>query len=114
MRLAALAAAAAIVTFAAGAAEAQQSYRVNGPLKLTVRAKSFLEPGNTVSPYSGVNPASAYGQTVSYLANPPYANLREFYGSSSLPDPIDGPFIGARNPVGPVDLQYPIYGNRLD
>ena len=115
MRFAALAATAAIVTFAASAAEAQQSYRVNGPLKLTVRAKSFLEPGNTVAPYSSVNPASAAGQMVSYLASPPYANNQERYGSTVLPDPFtNGPFVGARNPIGPVDLQYPIYGNELN
>lgn len=115
MRLAALAAAAAIVTFAAGTAEAQQSYRVNGPLKLTVRAKSFLDPGNTVAPYSSVNPASAMGQMVSYLNNPPYANMQERFGTGALPDPTtNGPFIGARNPIGPVDLQYPIYGNELN
>lgn len=112
MRFAALAVATALATLAAGTAEAQQSYRVSGPLKLTVRAKSFLEPGNTVAPYSMVNPASAYGQTVSYLANPPYANMRDRYGAGTLSDPIDGPFIGARNPIGPIDYHYALYGDR--
>jgi hypothetical protein len=113
MRLAAFAAAAAIATFAAGAAEAQQSYRVNGPLQLTVRAKSFLQPGNTVAPYSQVNPASAYGQMVSYVNSPPYANLQERYGAANLPDPFtNGPFVGARNPIGPVDYHYFLYGDR--
>ena len=36
MRVAALALATALVTLGAGVAEAQQSYRVNGPLRLTV------------------------------------------------------------------------------
>lgn len=114
MRLAALAAITALATFAAGTAEAQRSYRVNGPLQLTVRAKSFLEPGNTIAPYSAVNPASAYGQMVSYVNSPPYAH-NDRYGAGTLPSPTtNGPFIGAKNPIGPVDLQYPIYGNELD
>jgi hypothetical protein len=112
MRLAALAVATAFATFAVGTAEAQQSFRTNGPLKLTVRAKSFLEPGNTVAPYSQVNPASAVGQMVSYVNSPPYANLHERYGSGALPDPTtNGPFIGARNPIGPVDYHYYLYGD---
>lgn len=111
MRLAALAAITAFATFAAGTAEAQRSYNVNGPLKLTVRAKSFLQPGNTVAPYSSVNPASAYGQMVSYVASPPYAN-NDRYGAGTLPDPTtNGPFIGAKNPIGPVDYHYYLYGD---
>lgn len=104
MRLAALAVATALVTLAAGAAQAQQSHNVRGPLKLTVRAKSFLEPGNTVAPYSMVNPASAAGQMVSYLNSPPYANMQERYRADRLPDPFtNGPFVGTRNPFGPID-----------
>lgn len=110
MRLAALAVATALATFAAGTAQAQQSYNVNGPLRLTVRAKSFLNPGNTVAPYSMVNPASAAGQMVSYVNSPPYANLQERYGSTTLPDPTtNGPFIGARNPFGRIDYHYALY-----
>lgn len=111
-RAAALASVAAFLTFGVGVAEAQQSYRVNGPLKLTIRARNFLDAGNTVQPYSAVNPASAYGQTVSYLINPPYANFRDRFGEGTLPDPIDGPFIGARSAFGPVDynglFSYPL------
>lgn len=111
-RAAALATVAAILAFGTGTAEAQQSYRVNGPLKLTVRARSFLDAGNTVAPYSQVNPASAYGQQISYLVNPPYANMRDRFGEGTLPDPIDGPFIGARSAFGPVDynglFNYPL------
>ena len=95
--------AAGLALGAATEAEAQQSYHVNGPLRLNVRARSFLDAGNAVQPYSQVNPASAYGQTVSYMLNPPYANMRDRFGEGTLPDPIDGPFIGARNPFGPVD-----------
>lgn len=113
MRFAALAVATALATFAAGAAEAQQSYRTNGPLRLTVRAKSFLEPGNTVAPYSMVNPASAAGQMISYVNSPPYAHQHERFGAAVLPDPTtNGPFVGARNPIGPVDYHYYLYGDR--
>ncbi|WP_375462308.1 hypothetical protein [uncultured Enterovirga sp.] len=105
MRAAALVASvAAFVSFGSAVAEAQESYRVNGPLRLNVRARSFLDAGNTVAPYSSVNPASAYGQAVSYLANPPYANMRDRFGEGVLPDPVtNGPFVGATNPIGPVD-----------
>lgn len=100
--------AAALAAFATlgTAAEAQQSYRVNGPLplRLNVRPRDWLQPGNTVQPYSQVNPASAYGQTVSYLLDPPYGRGHVF-GTENLPDPINnGPFMGARNPIGPVDI----------
>jgi hypothetical protein len=108
MRAAALAASVlALATFGVATAEAQESYRVNGPLRLNVRARSFLDAGNTVAAYSQVNPASAYGQVVSYLANPPYANMRDRFGEGVLPDPItNGPFIGATNPIGPVDYGF--------
>ena len=104
MRAAALAIVVALFGVGLSTAEAQESYRVNGPLKLNVRARSFLDAGNTVQPYSQVNPASAYGQAVSYLANPPYANMRDRFGDGTLPDAVtNGPFAGARNPIGPVD-----------
>jgi hypothetical protein len=108
MRRTGLFAASLLAVLAIGtAAEAQQSYHVNGPLQLNVRPRSWLELGNTVSPGSSVNPASAYGQAVSYLANPPYNNMRDRFGAGTLPDPItNGPFVGAQNPFGAVD-----YGN---
>lgn len=103
---------AALLALGTGAAEAQQSYRVNGPMKLTVRARSFLELGNTVQPYSQVNPASAYGQMVSYLNSPPYANMRDRFGEGTLADPVtNGPFVGARNPFGPVDINGILMGS---
>lgn len=111
MRLAALAVATALVSLAAGTAQAQQSYNVNGPLKLTVRAKSFLNPGNTVAPGSQANPASALGQMISYVNSPPYANLHERYRGANLPDPMSGPFVGARNPIGPVDYNSLFYND---
>ena len=83
------------------------------PLRLNVRPRSFLDAGNVVQPNSSVNPASAYGQTVSYLANPPYINMRDRFGAGTLPDPVtNGPFVGAQNLLGPVDLDAPF--GRLD
>lgn len=91
------------------AAEAQQSYHVNGPLRLNVRPRDWLNPGNTVAPYSAVNPASAYGQTVSYLNNPPYAPGHTV-GFDNLPDAVNnGPFAGALNPFGPVEYGQPFW-----
>jgi hypothetical protein len=111
MRRTALIAASLLALTALGtAAEAQQSYHVNGPLRLNVRPRSWLQPGNTVAPYSSVNPASAYGQAVSYLASPPWNNMRDRFGEGTLPDPItNGPFVGATNPIGPVDFANPSF-----
>jgi hypothetical protein len=107
-RTALIAASLLAVTAFGTAAEAQQSYSVNGPLRLNVRPRSWLQLGNTVAPYSSVNPASAYGQTVSYLNSPPWGNMRERFGESVLPDPVtNGPFVGARNAIGPVDFANP-------
>jgi hypothetical protein len=109
MRRTTLIASAFLAVLAAGtAAEAQESYHVNGPLRLNVRPRSWLELGNNAQPGSSVNPASAYGQTVSYLANPPWINMRDRFGEGVLPDPItNGPFVGATNPIGPVDFNNP-------
>src|SRR3954465_255814 len=87
------------------AAEAQQSYHVNGPRRLNVRPRSWLQPASVVAPSSSVTPASAYGQAVSYVSSPPYMNMRDRFGAGTLPDPVtNGPFVGAVNPIGPVDL----------
>lgn len=97
---------------AAGLAQAQDGHsrdvHVNGPLKLNVRPRSWLDAGKVVEPYSSVNPASAYGQMVSYLASPPYINMRDRFGEGTLPDPVtNGPFVGARSFFGPVDYDRP-------
>ena len=96
---ASLAAVMAVASFA-GAAGAQDR-----PLRLNVKPRSWLELGPAVAPYSQSNPASAYGQTASYLLNPPYQNMRDRFGEGVLPDPItNGPFIGATNLLGPIDF----------
>lgn len=75
------------------------------PLVLRVQPRSFLDPGNVVAPNSISPGASGYGQTQSYLASPPYAPAGDRFGMGLLPDPItNGPFVGARNPFPPLDL----------
>ncbi len=88
------------------AAEAQAQDR---PLVFRVQPRSFLDPGNVVAPGS-INPGyTGYGQTQSYLRSPPYASNGERFGMGVLPDPItNGPFVGARNPFGPIDLNPPL------
>ncbi|MEZ0168219.1 hypothetical protein [Microvirga sp. TS319] len=79
------------------------------PLVLRVTPRSFLNPGNVV-PVGSINPGyTGYGQVQSYLLFPPYGQSREAFGLSHvLPDPItNGPFVGARNPFGPIDYVAP-------
>ena len=98
----------AALAAAAPAAEAQVR-RVRGdPLVVNVRPRSYLDAGNVV-PVGSINyPTSGYGQTASYLNMPPWHNMRDRFGEGSLPDPItNGPFVGARNPIGPVDYVAP-------
>jgi len=75
---------------------------------LRVTPRSFLDPG-TVVPVGSINPGyTGYGQTQSYLLSPPYASNGERFGMGVLPDPItNGPFVGARNPFGPIDYGAP-------
>jgi hypothetical protein len=97
----------AAVGAAAPAAEAQ-SRRNGDVLILNVRPRNWLNPGNVVEPGSTANPASAYGQYVSYQNLPPWINMRDRFGEGVLPDPVtNGPFVGARNPIGPVDFVAP-------
>ena len=96
----------AAIAAAVPSAEAQNGRR-GDVLILNVRPRNFLNPGNVIAPGSQVNPASAFGQTVSYQNLPPWGNMRDRFGEGALPDPIGGPFIGARNPIGPVDYVAP-------
>ena len=91
------------------AAEAQDRRPGEG-LSITVRPRSFLDAANVVPVGSLSSPASAFGQTRSYVLFPPYGNLSSRYGQDLLPDPItNGPFVGARNPIGPVDYVAPYW-----
>ena len=94
-------------------AEAQQPRRRQlgdgGPLVLRVTPRSFLDPGTAV-PVGSINPGyTGYGQVQSYLASPPYMqNNERFSGGGVLPDPVtNGPYVGARNPFGPIDYVAP-------
>ena len=104
-RTATFAASLAGLVLLTAAADAQQSYRTNGPLRLDVRPRSFLDAGPVVRPFSSVNPASGYGQTVSYLNNPPYMNMNSRFGADVLPDPVTNtPFPGGQTLLGPIDF----------
>ncbi len=101
-----------LTAFAAFApAEAQNRRRAvvieEAPLQLRVRPRSFLEPGNVVPVGSIDRQRSGEWQTRSYVASPPWNNQRDRFGEGVLPDAIHGPFIGARNPFGPVDYVAP-------
>jgi hypothetical protein len=89
---------------AAPLAEAQtRRVRDDGALILNVRPRSYLEPGNVVAPGSLDRTTSGYAQVQSYLLNPPYSQNRDRFGGGNLPDPVmNGPFVGARNPFGPI------------
>ena len=115
MRRLAVLAAASVAAFMALApvlapvAEAQ-SLRRRGEetIILNVRPRSYLDAGNVVPVGSENRFATGFGQTASYLNLPPYQNMKDRYGEGSLPDPItNGPFAGARNPIGPVDYVAP-------
>lgn len=110
MRRALILALASVATLAATTPDASAQDRIRyrpGGFTIDVRPRSFLDAGNVVAPYSSVNPASAYGQTVSYLNNPPYGNRRDIYGET-LPDPVtNGPFVGAYSPFDPIDFGVP-------
>jgi hypothetical protein len=95
---------AALMTIS-GVAEAQTR---NRPLVLRVQPRSFLDPGPVV-PVGSINPGyTGYGQAQSYLLSPPYAPAGAGFGVATLPDPItNGPFVGSRNPFGPVDFVAP-------
>ncbi|MGF9764690.1 hypothetical protein AAII07_57400 [Microvirga sp. 0TCS3.31] len=88
--------------------QARQAVGQGGPLVLRVTPRSYLNPGNVV-PVGSINPGyTGYGQTQSYLLSPDYAPNRDRFGLSALPDPItNGPFVGSRNPFGPVDFVAP-------
>jgi hypothetical protein len=88
--------------------QTRQAVGQGGPLVLRVQPRSFLDPGPVV-PVGSINPGiSGYGQAQSYLLSPPYAPNGAGFGVATLPDPItNGPFVGSRNPFGPVDFVAP-------
>jgi hypothetical protein len=98
----------AAITAASTLAEAQsrRAQRDDGVLILNVRPRSFLEPGNVVPVGSLDRTTSGYAQTQSYLNMPPWHHQRDRFGEGTLPDPVmNGPFVGARSPFGPIGGQ---------
>ncbi|MCC2652101.1 MAG: hypothetical protein K0R61_632 [Microvirga sp.] len=69
------------------------------PLVLRVQPRSFLDPGPVV-PVGSMN-RYVTAPMISAIANPPYGFQKDRFGEGTLPDPIGGPFIGARNPFPP-------------
>jgi hypothetical protein len=99
---------AAFAAVAPTLAEAQSRRQAaGGPLILNVRPRSFLDPGTVVQPGELDRTTSGFAQTQSYLVSPPWQNMRDRFGEGTLPDPVVGPFVGARNPIGPVDYRAP-------
>ena len=99
LSLAALAAAAPV-------AEAQSRRRSEEGLIVNVRPRSYFDAGKVV-PVGTLN-RYVTSQTTSYLLLPPYIGQRDRFGEGTLPDPVtNGPFVGARNPFGPIDLGGP-------
>lgn len=99
----------AVLGLASTAAEAQpRRLREGGPLILRVSPRSFLDAGQVVQVGSLNRVTSGFGQTQQYLVSPPWGSMRDRFGEGVLPDPItNGPFVGARNPFGPVDFVAP-------
>ena len=100
----------AAVTAATTGADAQSRRRTavvieeNGPPVLRVRPRSFLDAGRVAPVGSLERQRSGYWQTTSYLVSPPWNHMRDRFGEGTLPDPIHGPFIGARSAFGPPAL----------
>jgi hypothetical protein len=110
MRLVLLAAAsvAAFVTMVPSADAQTLRRRGERNLTIDVRPRSYLDAGNVVPVGSENRFGTGFGQTASYLNLPPWHNMRDRFGEGVLPDPItNGPFIGARNPFGPIDYVAP-------
>ena len=83
----------AALTTVSVVADAQAQDR---PLTLRVSPRSFLDPG-PAAPVGSLNRYATQGQ-LSYLTSPPWDNHRDQFGEGVLPDPVHGPFVGARNP----------------
>jgi hypothetical protein len=100
--------AATAMTVSSFPVDAQGRRRAEQPPVLRVTPRSFLNPGTVVQPGSISPGVTGYGQTQSYLLSPPYAPEGARFGLGLLPDPVtNGPFVGARNPFGPVDYVAP-------
>ena len=111
MRRLAVLAAASVATFMALAPVAEaQTLRRRGEQTfiVDVKPRSYLDAGNVVPVGWELRCGRGFGQTASYLNLPPWQHMKDRFGERSLHDPItNGPFVGARNPIGPVDFVAP-------
>ena len=89
----------ALVTTLPTMAQAQQPRQ--RPLTFRVAPRSFLDPG-PVAPVGSLN-RYVTAPMISYIQDPPYSQNKERFGASVLPDPVGGPFVGARNPFADVE-----------
>jgi hypothetical protein len=90
----------AAITAVSAVAEAQAQSANNRPLVLTVRPRSFLEPG-PVAPVGSLNRYATTGQN-SLITSPPWSENDRF--NPNLPGgPTGAPFVGATNPFRDID-----------
>jgi hypothetical protein len=98
----------AAIGAAATVAEAQGRRARHGEVLIfRVQPRSYLNPGTVVPVGSLDRTTSGFAQTQSYLVSPPWMNFRDRFGEGVLPDPVTGPFVGARNAFGPIDYVAP-------
>jgi len=82
-----------------GFAEAQAQASRERPLSLTVRPRSFLDPGSA-APVGSMTRYVTTGQT-SPLTSPPWSENDRW--SPNLPSGPGQPFVGARNPFDRIE-----------
>jgi len=82
-----------------GFAEAQAQASRERPLVLTVRPRSFLDPG-PAAPVGSMNRYVTTGQN-SLVTSPPWSENDRW--SPNLPSGPGQPFVGARNPFDPIE-----------
>jgi hypothetical protein len=88
----------AALTAWSGVAEAQAQTARERPLVLTVRPRSFLDPG-PAAPVGSMNRYVTTGQN-SLVTSPPWSQNDRF--NPNLPSGPGEPFVGGTNPFDPI------------